>query len=84
MLGERLVDRVSGRKLKLCSVFFMSCPSVFSVNLESTGWSRVSSCSNFPSIFVCNLGKQLRLLMPSVKTPGLCVSVPTSFAWEKR
>lgn len=36
-----------------------------------------------PSLFV-TLENDLLLLMPSVKTPVLCVYVPASFAQEKR
>ena len=83
MLGERLVDRVAGRELKLCSVFFVSVPPQLLLSTwkaQAAPWSHVSSSSNFPSIFVCDLGKRLSLLMPSVKTPVLCVYVLPSFA----
>lgn len=60
MLGERLVDKVPGRELKLCSVFFVSSTSQLFLSTwkaQAVPRSHVSSCSNFLSIFVCDLGK---------------------------
>ena len=70
-----------------CALFFLLVPSLLFLSAweaQAALPSHVSSCSNFPSIFVYNLGKQLSLLMPSVKTPVLCAYVPASFAQEKR